>query len=199
MPPNDSAYLTPRLEENGRALQGIEGAGRNWWALTSSCARAPGVCRSSNAIGKTARQCNLDKDVTLPEGEAPSGPEGRDSVVGRCLPPAWMENREPGCSPVGLHTTGKPPPLREAIATLVRHRALEREEEGLSQPAGPLIGRKPRAHDRCHHTAGNDAGVLARWREASNQTITRPCARRWGSMRSARSVTAQRWQIWVDL
>ena len=43
--------------------------------------RGPAIC---STIIETARQCNLDKDVSLPEEDAKDiGLEGRDSVVGQ--------------------------------------------------------------------------------------------------------------------
>jgi magnesium chelatase subunit H len=83
-----------------------------------------------NAIVETARVCNLDKDVPLPEvdgGELTA--EERDRLVGKIY--IKLMEIESRLLPCGLHVIGKPPTAEEAIATLVNIAGLDREEEGI--------------------------------------------------------------------
>ena len=70
-------------------------------------------------IIETARQCNLDKDVALPdaEGAASLTMDQRDSVVGQVY--RKLMEIESRLLPCGLHVVGVPPTAEEAIATLV--------------------------------------------------------------------------------
>lgn len=65
-----------------------------------------------NAVVETARQCNLDKDVELPEVDASElDLDGRDGVVGAVY--RQLMEIESRLLPCGLHTIGKPPPPKK--------------------------------------------------------------------------------------
>ena len=135
-----------------------------------------------NAIVDTARLCNLDKDVTLPDDDSSDLTlEDRDNIVGAIY--RQLMEIESRLLPCGLHTIGKPPTAEEAIATLVSIAALEREEEGLRSLPGLLaesIGRKIEEIYR-----GNDDGILED--VELNRTITEVSRAAVGSM--VRSLT----------
>jgi magnesium chelatase subunit H len=123
-----------------------------------------------NAIIETARLCNLDKDVTLPEADSQSlDLSQRDAVVGAVY--RQLMEIESRLLPCGLHTIGKPPTAAEAIATLVSIAALERDEDGLRGLPGLLAESINRSISSIYK--GNDAGVLAD--VELNQKITATC------------------------
>ena len=120
-----------------------------------------------NTIVETARQCNLDKDVDLPEDDSTDlGLEGRDALVGAVY--RQLMEIESRLLPCGLHTIGKPPTAEEAVATLVSIAALEREEDELRSLPGLLAEALGRTIDDVYK--GNDEGVLAD--VELNRTIT---------------------------
>ena len=120
-----------------------------------------------NTIIETARQCNLDKDVDLPEEDASTlDLEGRDALVGAVY--RQLMEIESRLLPCGLHTIGKPPTAEEAVATLVNIAALEREEDGLRSLPGLLAEAMGRSIEDIYK--GNDEGVLAD--VELNRTIT---------------------------
>ena len=66
-----------------------------------------------NTIIETARQCNLDKDVDLPEDDASTLElEGRDALVGAVYRQLMEISR---LLPCGLHTIGKPPRQKKRL------------------------------------------------------------------------------------
>jgi magnesium chelatase subunit H len=110
-----------------------------------------------NAIVETARLCNLDKDVMLPDDDSSDLTlEDRDAIVGAIY--RQLMEIESRLLPCGLHTIGKPPTAEEAIATLVSIAALEREEEGLRSLPGLLAESLGRKIEDIYK--GNDDGVL---------------------------------------
>merc|ERR1711965_637545 len=120
-----------------------------------------------NTIVETARQCNLDKDVDLPEDDSTDlGLEGRDALVGAVY--RQLMEIESRLLPCGLHTIGKPPTAEEAIATLVSIAALDREEDELRSLPGLLAESINRTIEDVYK--GNDNGVLAD--VELNRTIT---------------------------
>jgi len=174
------SYLTPPAENAG-LYRGLKELGELVGSYQQLRESSRGV-QIVNAIVETARQCNLDKDVTLPEGEASElDLEGRDSVVGAVY--RQLMEIESRLLPCGLHTIGKPPTAEEAIATLVSIAALEREEEGYRSLPGLIAESLGRTIDDIYR--GNDAGVLAD--VELNQTITEACRAAVGSM--VRAVT----------
>ncbi len=137
-----------------------------------------------NAVVETARQCNLDKDVALPEVDAAElDLDGRDGVVGAVY--RQLMEIESRLLPCGLHTIGKPPTAEEAIATLVNIAALEREEEGLRSLPALLAQSLGRTIESIYR--GNDAGVLAD--VELNRRITETCRSAVGAM--VREVTGR--------
>ena len=135
-----------------------------------------------NAIVETARLCNLDKDVTLPDDDSSDLTlEDRDAIVGAIY--RQLMEIESRLLPCGLHTIGKPPTAEEAIATLVSIAALEREEEGLRSLPGLLAESLGRKIEDIYK--GNDDGVLED--VELNRTITEVSRAAVGSM--VRSLT----------
>ncbi len=150
------SYLTPPAENAG-LYKGLKELGELVGSYQQLRESGRGV-QIVNAIIETARQCNLDQDVNLPEGEASSlDQEGRDSVVGAVY--SQLMEIESRLLPCGLHTIGKPPTAEEAIATLVSIAALEREEDQLRSLPGILAESINRNIDDIYK--GSDDGILA--------------------------------------
>ncbi|MCT0198704.1 magnesium chelatase subunit H, partial [Synechococcus sp. CS-1325] len=174
------SYLTPPAENAG-LYRGLKELGELVGSYQQLRESSRGV-QIVNAIVETARQCNLDKDVTLPEGEAAQlDLDGRDGVVGAVY--RQLMEIESRLLPCGLHTIGKPPTAEEAIATLVSIAALERQEEGYRSLPALLAESIGRTITDVYKS--NDAGVLAD--VELNQTITEACRKAVASM--VRSVT----------
>jgi magnesium chelatase subunit H len=174
------SYLTPPAENAG-LYKGLKELGELVGSYQQLRESGRGV-QIVNAIVETARLCNLDKDVTLPDDDSSDLTlEDRDAIVGAIY--RQLMEIESRLLPCGLHTIGKPPTAEEAIATLVSIAALEREEEGLRSLPGLLaesIGRKIEDIYR-----GNDDGVLED--VELNRTITEVSRAAVGSM--VRSLT----------
>ena len=133
---------------------------------------------------ETARQCNLDKDVNLPDQDAAGMDlDGRDALVGAVY--RQLMEIESRLLPCGLHTIGKPPTAEEAVATLVSIAALEREEDGLRSLPGLLAEAMGRTIEDVYR--GNDSGVLAD--VELNRTITETSRAAIGAM--VRSLTGR--------
>ena len=174
------SYLTPPAENAG-LYKGLKELGELVGSYQQLRESSRGV-QIVNALVETARQCNLDKDVTLPEVDASAlDLGGRDDVVGAVY--RQLMEIESRLLPCGLHTIGKPPTAEEAIATLVNIAALEREEEGYRSLPALLAESIGRTIDDIYKS--NDAGVLAD--VELNQTITEACRQAVASM--VRSVT----------
>jgi len=174
------SYLTPPAENAG-LYRGLKELGELVGSYQQLRESGRGV-QIVNAIVETARLCNLDKDVTLPDDDSSDLTlEDRDAIVGAIY--RQLMEIESRLLPCGLHTIGKPPTAEEAIATLVSIAALEREEEGLRSLPGLLaesIGRKIEDIYK-----GNDDGVLED--VELNRTITEVSRAAVGSM--VRSLT----------
>ncbi len=174
------SYLTPPAENAG-LYKGLKELGELVGSYQQLRESGRGV-QIVNAIVETARLCNLDKDVTLPDDDSSDLTlEDRDAIVGAIY--RQLMEIESRLLPCGLHTIGKPPTAEEAIATLVSIAALEREEEGLRSIPGLLaesIGRKIEDIYK-----GNDDGVLED--VELNRTITEVSRAAVGSM--VRSLT----------
>ena len=100
----------------------------------------------ANTIVETARQCNLDRDVDLPEEDAAELTlDDRDSIIGNCY--QKLMEIESRLLPCGLHIVGVPPTAEEAIATLVNIASIDRPDEvpvplkGLPTILAEAIGR----------------------------------------------------------
>ncbi|NDG01400.1 MAG: magnesium chelatase subunit H, partial [Synechococcaceae bacterium WBB_32_011] len=162
------SYLTPPAENAG-LYKGLKELGELVGSYQQLRESSRGV-QIVNAIIETARLCNLDKDVTLPEADSQSlDLSQRDAVVGAVY--RQLMEIESRLLPCGLHTIGKPPTAAEAIATLVSIAALEREEDGLRGLPGLLAESINRSISSIYK--GNDAGVLAD--VELNQKITATC------------------------
>jgi len=110
-----------------------------------------------NAIVETARVCNLDRDVELPEIDASEMSEGdRSNLVGKIY--IKLMEIESRLLPCGLHVIGKPPTAEEAIATLVNIAGLDREEEGIMSLQRVIAESIGRDIDEIY--ANSDKGVL---------------------------------------
>ncbi|MEB3159496.1 MAG: magnesium chelatase subunit H, partial [Synechococcus sp.] len=150
------SYLTPPAENAG-LYKGLKELGELVGSYQQLRESGRGI-QIVNAIVETARQCNLDKDVELPEDDAASlDQDGRDGVVGAVY--RQLMEIESRLLPCGLHTIGKPPTAEEAVATLVSIAALEREEEGIRSLPGLLAEALGRKIEDIYK--GNDEGVLA--------------------------------------
>ena len=125
-----------------------------------------------NSIVATARQCNLDKDVELPDDDADLSLltiDERDAIVGKVY--GKIMEIESRLLPCGLHTVGVPPTAEEAVATLVNIASIDRPEgNGLPEGQGgdetpisglPRILAKSRGRDIEDVYRSSDAGVLA--------------------------------------
>ena len=174
------SYLTPPAENAG-LYKGLKELGELVGSYQQLRESGRGV-QIVNAIVETARLCNLDKDVTLPDEDSSDlNLEERDAIVGAIY--RQLMEIESRLLPCGLHTIGKPPTAEEAIATLVSIAALEREDDGLRSLPGLLaesLGRKIEDIYR-----GNDDGVLED--VELNRTITEVSRAAVGSM--VRSLT----------
>ncbi|MFN9545761.1 MAG: magnesium chelatase subunit H [Cyanobacteriota bacterium] len=169
------SYLTPPAENAG-LYKGLKELGELVGSYQQLRESSRGV-QIVNALVETARQCNLDKDVSLPEAQAAElDLEGRDAVVGAVY--RQLMEIESRLLPCGLHTIGKPPTAEEAIATLVNIAAIERTEEGLRSLPGLLAEALGRSIEEVYR--GNDAGVLAD--VELNRTITETCRAAVGAM-----------------
>ncbi|MEB3158987.1 MAG: magnesium chelatase subunit H, partial [Synechococcus sp.] len=150
------SYLTPPAENAG-LYKGLKELGELVGSYQQLRESGRGI-QIVNAIVETARQCNLDKDVELPEDDAATlDQDGRDGVVGAVY--RQLMEIESRLLPCGLHTIGKPPTAEEAVATLVSIAALERDEEGIRSLPGLLAEALGRKIEDIYK--GNDEGVLA--------------------------------------
>ena len=149
------SYLTPPAENAGlyKGLKELSELVGSYQQLRES---GRGV-QIVNAIVETARKCNLDQDVKLPDQDsAELNIEDRDAIVGSVY--GQLMEIESRLLPCGLHTIGKPPTAAEAIATLVSIAALEREEEGLRSLPSLLAESIGRNIEDIYK--GNNKGIL---------------------------------------
>ncbi|MGB3136653.1 MAG: magnesium chelatase subunit H [Nodosilinea sp.] len=122
------SYLTPPAENAG-LYKGLKELSELIGSYQSNKESGRAV-QIVNAIIETARICNLDRDVALPEGDTGElSAEARDGLVGKIY--IKLMEIESRLLPCGLHVVGKPPSAEEAIATLVNIASLDREEEGM--------------------------------------------------------------------
>lgn len=129
---NTISYLTPPAENAGlyKGLKQLSELISSYQSLKDT-GRGQQIVSS---IISTARQCNLDKDVELPDDGVEISAKERDLVVGKVY--SKIMEIESRLLPCGLHVIGEPPTAMEAVATLVNIAALNRPEEGIfSLPA----------------------------------------------------------------
>ena len=176
------SYLTPPAENAG-LYKGLKELGELVGSYQQLREGGRGI-QIVNTIVETARLCNLDKDVDLPDDDAANlDLDGRDALVGAVY--RQLMEIESRLLPCGLHTIGKPPTAEEAIATLVSIAALDREEDGLRSLPALLAEAVGRSIDDVYK--GNDDGVLAD--VEFNRTITETSRSAIGSM--VRSLTGR--------
>nr|KYP73637.1 Magnesium-chelatase subunit H [Cajanus cajan] len=122
---NTISYLTPPAENAGlyKGLKQLSELISSYQSLKDT-GRGPQIVSS---IISTAKQCNLDKDVELPDEGAEIPAKERDLVVGKVY--AKIMEIESRLLPCGLHVIGEPPSALEAVATLVNIAALDRPED----------------------------------------------------------------------
>ncbi|HRD41511.1 MAG TPA: magnesium chelatase subunit H [Prochlorococcaceae cyanobacterium AMR_MDS_5431] len=149
------SYLTPPAENAG-LYKGLKELGELVGSYQQLRESSRGI-QIVNAIIETARQCNLEKDVELPDTDtAILTLSERDKIVGGVY--GKLMEIESRLLPCGLHTIGKPPTAEEAIATLVSIASLEREEEGIRSLPGLLA--ESMGRDIIDIYKGNDNGTL---------------------------------------
>jgi magnesium chelatase subunit H len=130
---NTISYLTPPAENAGlyKGLKELKELISSYQGLREG-GRGPAICAT---IVETARQCNLDRDVVLPDGDtADLTLDDRDGVVGKVY--SKLMEIESRLLPCGLHIVGEPPSATEAIATLVNIAEIDRPDV----ETGPVPG-----------------------------------------------------------
>ncbi|PQP92028.1 magnesium-chelatase subunit ChlH chloroplastic [Prunus yedoensis var. nudiflora] len=151
---NTISYLTPPAENAG-LYKGLKQLSE----LISSYQSLKDTGRGSQIVSSiisTAKQCNLDKDVELPEEGVEISAKERDLVVGKVYNKIMeIESR---LLPCGLHVIGEPPTAMEAVATLVNIAALNRPEEGITSLPDILADTAGRDIEDIYR--GSDKGIL---------------------------------------
>lgn len=155
---NTISYLTPPAENAGlyKGLKELKELIASYQSMRDS-GRANAICAT---IIETARQCNLDKDVSLPEEDPKDlSIDERDLIVGNVY--RKLMEIESRLLPCGLHVVGCPPTAEEAVATLVNIAELDRPDN--DPPIQGLPGLLARAIGRDIEEiySGNNKGVLA--------------------------------------
>ncbi|CAA6668965.1 unnamed protein product [Spirodela intermedia] len=137
---NTISYLTPPAENAG-LYKGLKQLGEliSSYQSLKDTGRGPQIVSS---IISTARQCNLDKDVDLPDEGLELKPDERTWSSARCTPRSWRSSR--GCC---------------AVATLVNIAALDRPEENIRSLPSILAETVGRQIEDVYR--GSDKGVLA--------------------------------------
>ncbi|KAH7843049.1 hypothetical protein Vadar_012130 [Vaccinium darrowii] len=151
---NTISYLTPPAENAGlyKGLKQLSELISSYQSLKDT-GRGQQIVSS---IISTARQCNLDKDVDLPEEGVEISSKDRDLVVGKVY--SKIMEIESRLLPCGLHIIGEPPSAMEAVATLVNIAALDRPEEGISALPSILAETAGRGIEEIYR--GSDKGIL---------------------------------------
>lgn len=154
---NTISYLTPPAENAGlyKGLKELKELISSYQSMRDS-GRANAICAT---IIETARQCNLDKDVTLPEGDPNDlDIEQRDLIVGNVY--RKLMEIESRLLPCGLHVVGCPPTAEEAIATLVNIAELDRPDNTPPIKGMPGILARAIGRDIEDIYSGNNKGLL---------------------------------------
>ncbi|MEL6397721.1 MAG: magnesium chelatase subunit H [Cyanobacteria bacterium J06626_4] len=149
------SYLTPPAENAGlyKGLKELSELISSYQSQKDS-GRAIQIV---NAIVETARVCNLDRDVALPEIDGSEmSTDDRDNLVGKIY--IKLMEIESRLLPCGLHVIGKPPTAEEAIATLVNIAGLDRDEEGIKSLQRVIAESMGRDIDEIY--GNSDRGVL---------------------------------------
>ncbi|XP_031504289.1 magnesium-chelatase subunit ChlH, chloroplastic [Nymphaea colorata] len=151
---NTISYLTPPAENAGlyKGLKQLSELISSYQSLKDT-GRGEQII---NSIISTAKQCNLDKDVSLPDEGTQLSSDERDLVVGNIY--RKIMEIESRLLPCGLHVIGEPPSAMEAVATLVNIASLDRAEEGIRSL--PSILAESINRDIQDIYRGNDKGIL---------------------------------------
>ncbi|XP_061348896.1 magnesium-chelatase subunit ChlH, chloroplastic [Gastrolobium bilobum] len=151
---NTISYLTPPAENAGlyKGLKQLSELISSYQSLKDTGRGAQIV----SSIISTAKQCNLDKDVTLPDESEEIPAKERDLVVGKVY--SKIMEIESRLLPCGLHVIGEPPSALEAVATLVNIAALDRPEDGISSLPSILAETVGRNIEDVYR--GSDKGIL---------------------------------------
>jgi magnesium chelatase subunit H len=155
---NTISYLTPPAENAGlyKGLKELKELIASYQSMRES-GRANAVC---STIVETARQCNMDKDVALPEGDVKDLTlEERDNVVGGVY--RKLMEIESRLLPCGLHVVGCPPTALEAVATLVNIAELDRPDNNPPILGMPGILARAMGRNIEEIYSGNNRNVLA--------------------------------------
>lgn len=169
---NTISYLTPPAENAGlyKGLKQLSELIASYQSLKDT-GRGQQIVSS---IISTARQCNLDKDVDLPEEGVEISVKERDLVVGKVY--SKIMEIESRLLPCGLHVIGEPPSAMEAIATLVNIAALDRPEEGITSLPSILAQTVGREIEDIYRSSDKgtlkDVELLKQITEASRGAIT---------------------------
>ncbi|XP_052149583.1 magnesium-chelatase subunit ChlH, chloroplastic [Oryza glaberrima] len=152
---NTISYLTPPAENAGlyKGLKQLSELISSYQSLKDT-GRGPQIVSS---IISTAKQCNLDKDVPLPEEGVELPPNERDLIVGKVY--AKIMEIESRLLPCGLHVIGEPPSAIEAVATLVNIASLDRPEDEIYSLPNILAQTVGRNIEDVYR--GSDKGILA--------------------------------------
>ncbi|KAL2923592.1 Magnesium-chelatase subunit ChlH chloroplastic [Bienertia sinuspersici] len=151
---NTISYLTPPAENAGlyKGLKQLSELISSYQSLKDT-GRGQQIVSS---IVSTARQCNLDKDVDLPDDGVEISAKERDLVVGKVY--SKIMEIESRLLPCGLHVIGEPPTALEAVATLVNIGALDRPEDGICALPSILAETVGRTIEDVYR--GSDKGIL---------------------------------------
>nr|CAC69537.1 Magnesium chelatase H-subunit [Chlamydomonas reinhardtii]CAC69552.1 Magnesium chelatase H subunit [Chlamydomonas reinhardtii] len=155
---NTISYLTPPAENAGlyKGLKELKELISSYQGMRES-GRAEQICAT---IIETAKLCNLDRDVTLPDADAKDlTMDMRDSVVGQVY--RKLMEIESRLLPCGLHVVGCPPTAEEAVATLVNIAELDRPDNNPPIKGMPGILARAIGRDIESIYSGNNKGVLA--------------------------------------
>jgi len=169
------SYLTPPAENAG-LYKGLKELGDliGSYQTLKDTGRGPAIV---NSIVEQARLCNLDQDVSLPDGDSKDlSSDERDRIVGSVY--RRLMEIESRLLPCGLHVIGKPPSAEEAIATLVNIASLDREEEDIWGLPGILAQSIGRNMEEVYRNS--DKGVLVD--VELQQKITLTCREAVGAM-----------------
>jgi len=109
-----------------------------------------------SSIISTTKQCNLDKDVTLPDEGEEIPPKERDQVVGKVY--SKIMETESRLLPCGFHVIIEPPLALEVVATQVNIVALDHSEDGISSFPSILADIVGRDIEDVYR--GNNKGIL---------------------------------------
>jgi len=168
------SYLTPPAENAGlyKNLKELKDLIGSYQTLKDG----PRGIAIVNSIIETAKVCNLDKDVALPDSveDDNSTQDDRDNIIGKLY--IKLMEIESRLLPMGLHVVGSPPSSEEAAATLVNIAGLDREEnDAISIPKAlaQSIGRDIEdIYSRSDRGLLEDVELLDKMNDATKASVT---------------------------